>query len=440
MNNDYQYRGCCEEYAELCALSTSGELSTEEWAELEIHVAECERCEALLRDYTSLVHVAMPKLGPADRFEQAEDPAYDEHKMEQRLVAALNIAKSPQVSAAIPSVVESRGKGRPKRFIIAAGIAAVLLVGIAGAFQLGRQSAGQQQTIAAGQPTHEITSQPTPLNLAERATLEAEKRSLQEKLVATQTALDQVNTQSSNAAKHVAELTSAQAALQSRIDDLTKQEQATTASLIASMQQSTTLQQQLAAAATSLQQVRDDLTRAQQERQGAVLRVADLENEVNSLHAAKIITDRAASGDEQFLAQDRDIRELMGARQLYIADVFDVQNDGQKSKPYGRVFYTRGRSLLFYAFDLDSQPGLRDAKAFQAWGALDSSEQNPISLGVFYMDSQSNRRWIMKSDNPQVLAQINAVFVTVEPKGGSVKPTGKRFLEAYLHSLPPNHP
>jgi len=37
-------------------------------------------------------------------------------------------------------------------------------------------------------------------------------------------------------------------------------------------------------------------------------------------------------------------------------------------------------------------------------------------------------------------ASVNAVFVTVEPKGGSAKPTGKPFLEAYLHSLPPNHP
>jgi anti-sigma-K factor RskA len=42
--------------------------------------------------------------------------------------------------------------------------------------------------------------------------------------------------------------------------------------------------------------------------------------------------------------------------------------------------------------------------------------------------------------NPGVLAQIKAVFVTVEPKGGSAKPTGKPVLEAYLHSLPPNHP
>jgi hypothetical protein len=31
------------------------------------------------------------------------------------------------------------------------------------------------------------------------------------------------------------------------------------------------------------------------------------------------------------------------------------------------------------------------------------------------------------------------VFVTVEPQGGSHKPTGKQFLRAYLQ-IPSNHP
>ena len=35
--------------------------------------------------------------------------------------------------------------------------------------------------------------------------------------------------------------------------------------------------------------------------------------------------------------------------------------------------------------------------------------------------------------------EIDAVFVTVEPKGGSAKPTGKPLLYASLH-IDPNHP
>ena len=41
--------------------------------------------------------------------------------------------------------------------------------------------------------------------------------------------------------------------------------------------------------------------------------------------------------------------------------------------------------------------------------------------------------------NPKTLAQIDAVFVTVEPNGGSPHPSGKPLLFAYL-GIHPNHP
>jgi len=58
----------------------------------------------------------------------------------------------------------------------------------------------------------------------------------------------------------------------------------------------------------------------------------------------------------------------MGARELYMADVHDVSGKGT-AQTYGRVFYTKGKSLIFYAFDLDAQPGIQNAKSFQAWVA-----------------------------------------------------------------------
>ena len=44
--------------------------------------------------------------------------------------------------------------------------------------------------------------------------------------------------------------------------------------------------------------------------------------------------------------------------------MFYVDSDSRTRKPFGRVFYTRGKSLAFYAFDLDHQPGVRTAAAF----------------------------------------------------------------------------
>jgi hypothetical protein len=60
-------------------------------------------------------------------------------------------------------------------------------------------------------------------------------------------------------------------------------------------------------------------------------------------------------------------------------------------------------------------------------------------LGVFYEDNDTKKRWILKCDDPKTLAQIDAVFVTVEPNGGSHKPSSKLLLFAYL-KVNPNHP
>ena len=45
----------------------------------------------------------------------------------------------------------------------------------------------------------------------------------------------------------------------------------------------------------------------------------------------------------------------------------------------------------------------------------------------------------MKFNDKKKLDQIDTVFVTVEPHGGSDRPTGKPLLYAYL-KVAPNHP
>jgi hypothetical protein len=46
---------------------------------------------------------------------------------------------------------------------------------------------------------------------------------------------------------------------------------------------------------------------------------------------------------------------------------------------------------------------------------------------------------VLRLDDPKTIAKIDAVFVTVEPKGGSQKPSSKPLLFAYL-KVAPNHP
>jgi hypothetical protein len=176
---------------------------------------------------------------------------------------------------------------------------------------------------------------------------------------------------------------------------------------------------------------------AQQSSQDAA-RAQASEAKVNEL--TRLLHDREAALDQkdELLAHDRDIRELMGARDLYVAEVYNVVRDGATQTPYGRVFYTKGKSLIFYAYDLDQQHGMNNATTFQAWGRRGADRGQALNLGVFYEDSVSKKRWIVKCDEPKSLAQFDGVFVTIEPNGGSSKPSGKSLLFAYLR-VDPNH-
>ncbi len=52
-----------EEIKELCALSTTGELTAEEWRRLKEHLAHCAACRAVKQQYERVVATAIPALG-----------------------------------------------------------------------------------------------------------------------------------------------------------------------------------------------------------------------------------------------------------------------------------------------------------------------------------------------------------------------------------------
>jgi hypothetical protein len=199
------------------------------------------------------------------------------------------------------------------------------------------------------------------------------------------------------------------------------------------------LAQQLSTANSNSHTLQEKLDALAQQSLEDSARAKTMDAKINDL--TRLLQDREAALNEkdELLAHDRDIRELMGARDLYIAEVHDVARNGETQKPYGRVFYTRGKSLIFYAYDLDQQAALKRANAFQAWGRRGPDQQQALNLGIFYEDNASKKRWILKCEDPKTLAQIEGVFVTVEPNGGSHKPSGKSLLFAYL-KLDPNHP
>jgi hypothetical protein len=143
---------------------------------------------------------------------------------------------------------------------------------------------------------------------------------------------------------------------------------------------------------------------------------------------------------EELTARGSDVRDLVVARNLHIIDVHDRDGDGKSQRAFGRIFYTEGKSLIFYAYDL-GDPRKVDAKvSFYLWGGRLGAEKPIESLGVFHNDDVSDGRWVLTFDDPHVLAQINSVFVTVESSRKAIRePGGRRILFAFLGEKP-NHP
>jgi DNA-binding NarL/FixJ family response regulator len=129
-----------------------------------------------------------------------------------------------------------------------------------------------------------------------------------------------------------------------------------------------------------------------------------------------------------------ELRNLIASRNLHIADTSDVNKQGISPKPFGRVFYTRGKSLVLFAYDLSKT---KPDQTFYAWGSRQSDPHRPQGLGALRTDDQTQRRWILEFNDPKVLAQIDSVYVTLEPnsKPGDA-PNGRTLLSAYLGASP----
>ena len=162
---------------------------------------------------------------------------------------------------------------------------------------------------------------------------------------------------------------------------------------------------------------------------------AQVRNLNETLQQEKAELDR----EHQLSAVSSDVRQLMGARNLHLVDVHDVFGGEKNEKAFGRIFYAEGKSLIFYAFDLPSR-NLNPAKyVFKAWGQREDGTRALRNLGTFEVDSQEQRRWVLKVNDSELLAGIDSVFVTAESPTDVKEPHGIRLLYAYLAGQA-NHP
>jgi DNA repair exonuclease SbcCD ATPase subunit len=420
-----------EKYRELVAMAATGQLSALEHEELQSHLAACSDCRAELAGYEDLAFQYLPVMLP-----EAQDslPINSDDFLLRPSArngqGALKQKQRSRSSSSWPTISPFYRYAPP--------IAACTLLA-AGVFG-----------VAAWQTRQKIEIQATALAAAsgKNAQLNEQIARLQAGHAETssvfQSKLSESSQENARLSEQVKALTQQLASASARVQDLLNQvdsDQGRESSLSTKLKDD---EQKIAQLGSDLQAARTERNeRASVNNSNDATELERQKGHLKELETSLAAESESIERERKLLAADRDIRDLMGARNLHILDVFDLEGNGQPRKAFGRVFYTEGKSLIFYAFDLGKDKkkhasSMMDA-SFQAWGAQEYNHQFSQNLGIFYQDDQKDNRWVLKFTDPSVLAEINYVFVTLEPTGGSKKPTGPKLLYAYLNSGI-NHP
>jgi uncharacterized coiled-coil protein SlyX len=434
-------------FDEMCALAVTGQLGGPQMHELNEHIAVCDSCRKYLESIAevSLQTVSLlvdkdvpegrvaPPVGMRDRFltrVAAEDPDSKQRAnphpspvLVRRLIS-LPLDQRPSESAH----KEKASKALLESFSLllrsGAALAACAVVGVAGYYIGQRQPAhAPAQTAMLSRSSSPVPQESIPAGEQDRVgQLQQQKSELARKLAGLKDTL--ATTAADDASLH---------------DQLvaTKEKLARlTAQVEGNSQQSSTPQGEGDEVSTLQAQV-GNLSQRLAESEVKL----DFQKQTSNELSAKL---EAATSD---LQRERDLKsaksemgDLVAARNLHIVDVYDADGTGNRQRPFGRVFYIEGKSLVFYAYDLDDTRLHKANVVFHVWGGKAGAKQMTHSLGILNKDASGDSRWAMTFDDPHVLGQINSVFVTAEPDNKNYdEPRGKKILYAYFGSAP-NHP
>ncbi len=417
-------------YEELCALAAIGEVSPSEFEDLQQHLAECSDCTQLYGDFRRITSHDLGIMATSKKTDQTEEAAdaLDERELLSRLLDRAKRERTTRDSAATPrspDLEQPRLRERGLRVMmwlqrpaLSYGSLALILCLVAG---VGAYRLKERQLM----PALEGLNSQLQHWKGQVETTEAQEKSTSQSLEQAQAARDALEKSLADA--------------QTKYAELQNQEKQLEAELAAARAQLTQQVQDLDAAKAGANGKEQQLAQLQTKLQDAMQRTQEQERIADDLRMRLQGAEQAANTPEGQGFDDADAKQLFGARDLHIVDVYDVDTNGKTRRSYGRVYYVEKKLLVFYAFDLEDKKRNRAAAGFQAWGYREANETKPQSLGLFNVDDPSINRWVLKVSNPRVLERIEAVYVTLEPPNGSPSPRGRRLLYANL-VVPPNHP
>jgi hypothetical protein len=400
-----------DRFEELASLAAIGELSPEEQEEFLRHKITCPECRELVAQTSSLAATAFLAGAPKEKDVALEG---ERHRRLREGIAR-------NLPAVVPVSFVERYKHR-----VAAGVAAAFLLGAGVGAAVGLRRAPLVRVVrtpveAASSANAESTNASSIIGQDESARLQTVVAELQKRVEETGGEDRALKDKLALSDQHTSEL-------ETRLSEVEKQSNA-------QAQEAIQAHNDLSAARGELALAKESLSASQSRIDSLRYALADKDARLTEVSAN---VDR----EREMLSQGREIRDIMGARDLHIVDVIDRDGKGRARKAFGRAFYTQGKSLIFYAFDLPAKNTADGKFVYAAWGSNSNNLNSKVahSLGIFYNDDQTQHRWAMKFDDPKLLEEIDTVFVTLEPAGRSfTAPTGKPILEAYF-GTPPNHP
>jgi predicted nucleic acid-binding Zn-ribbon protein len=436
-----------EWFEELCALAAIGELSASEFAELQKHLTDCSDCRELHADFC---RISSDDIGSVAIQRQAKeidadaDSALDEQAVLGRFMERAEREREARLSVPPPAAPEPITPTffskmtqilswfrLPVPDYVAIALLLAITAGV-GAYQLRDTQlspilAQLRSQVSVWQTKAEVTSEQERSASQLLQQTQSEREALLKSLAEAQAKYEEVQAREKNLA---AQLTLANAQIAQKSQDLqlakTVAEQ--------NLQSAKAIAEQRG---KTVEELRGELRGAMQvaENEGKVLE--DVRRKLKNAEETQN-ADLPGTAETPPVSEE-EAKELFGARDLHIVDVYDVDSAGKRRRTFGRVFYAEKKQLIFYAFNLEGKKPNRSAESFQAWGYLQANQGKPESLGIFNLDDASVSRWVLKVNNQLILQHIDALFVTLEPPGGSPVPRGRKLLYAYLNN-PPNHP
>jgi hypothetical protein len=419
-----------EYFRELSALSAIGQLSREEDEKLAQHLRACSSCQDAHLEYARVIQQQLPHADVIRwRIRSANPMPFADADLRTRFLARARTegvdfsqeAERPQLPNSYSHPEWRRSAGLwPGLAVAALAILAVCLTWVGTGSKRARHATGAVADARSSQPAREYRAFSKQLS------------DLRQQVIEQSSTIALMKKENAGSLESLAQLQKqlgeSRLQVESLSADLQQMESQNSALASASEEKNATID--------NLRAQDDNLSR---ERADMLTSMVALESQVRNLTSSVEEKSANLERERQLTAASMDVRQLMGARNLHILDVRDVEGGGKDAKAFGRVFYAEGQSLVFYAFDLPSAGGNPAKYTFQAWGQREPGPQSVRNLGTFEVDDHDQRRWVLTVNDPALLAGIDSVFVTSESLRDSKEPRGKKVMYAYIAGQP-NHP